>query len=380
MPKRILILGADGYIGWPLTRYLVKAGMNVTILDSGIKRKWEHLTNGKPILPVIDLSERARSLRVDYYHSDIMRDSLYHILADVKPDVIIHLAEQPSAPYSMIDRRHAIETQENNVLGTLNLIHAITSKCSDAHIIKLGSMGEYGTPNIDIEEGWLDVEHKGRKDRVLYPKKPGSFYHLSKVHDSANLEFACRCWGLRVTDLNQGVVYGVSIADDDHLDPLRRTSFHYDALWGTVINRFVLQAVLGERISVYGGGEQVRSFLHLQDVMQCIHLVIENPADKGEFRVRNQYTNVSNILGLAKLVRSAVPGSRIEEYENPRRAIETEGHYYQPINRSFIDLGLEPKSLVDGVHELVKHVKEMVEEHDVHIDLKSIQPTVEWKQ
>ena len=155
-------------------------------------------------------------------------------MEQIRPEAIIHYAEQPSAPYSMRGRDSCFFTQHNNVMGTINLLFAMKKHCPNAHLIKLGTMGEYGTPNIDIEEGWINIEHKGRKDRVLFPKKPGSFYHLSKVHDSNNIEFACRVWGFKCTDLNQGCVYGVD-TDETKLDEKFSTSFHYDEVFGTVI-------------------------------------------------------------------------------------------------------------------------------------------------
>ena len=209
----------------------------------------------------------------------------------------------------MIDRKHAVYTQTNNVVGTLNLMYAIGEIDRDIHIVKLGTMGEYGQPNIDIEEGWLEVEHKGRKDRVLYPKKPGSFYHLSKVHDSHNLEFGCRIWDLRVTDLNQGVVYGQE-TEQTVLDPRLATRLDYDAVFGTVLNRFAIQAVLGQPLTVYGGGSQTRAFLDIRDTVECVRLACENPADAGEFRVFNQATEQFSLDELAKVVANSYPGRR----------------------------------------------------------------------
>ena len=215
-------------------------------------------------------------------------------MRDFAPDAIVHFAEQRAAPYSMVDRKHAVYTQVNNVVGNLNVLYAIAEINPDIHLVKLGTMGEYGTPNIDIEEGWLDVEHKGRRDRVLFPKRPGSFYHLSKVHDSHNIEFACRIWGIRATDLNQGVVYGQQ-TPETALDDRLATRFDYDAVFGTVLNRFVIQSVLGQPLTIYGNGTQTRGIIEIRDTVRCIQLACENPADKGEFRVFNQITEFMSL-------------------------------------------------------------------------------------
>ena len=179
----------------------------------------------------------------------------YSVVAEAKPDAIVHFGEQRSAPYSMIDREHAVYTQVNNVVGNLNVMYAIQETDPDIHLVKLGTMGEYGYPNIDIEEGFIEITHKGRTDVLPYPKQPGSFYHLSKVHDSHNIMFGCRIWGLRATDLNQGIVYGQSTKETD-VDPLLATRFDYDGVFGTVLNRFCVQAVTGHPLTVYGAGGQ----------------------------------------------------------------------------------------------------------------------------
>src|SRR5207237_297145 len=237
------------------------------------------------------------------------------------PDAVVHVAEQRAAPYSMIDREHAVFTQTNNVVGTLNLLFALKDLRPDCHLVKLGTMGEYGTPNIDIEEGYIEIEHRGRRDVLPFPKVPGSIYHLSKVHDSHNIHFACRTWGLAATDLNQGVVYGIT-TDETELDPELHTSFHYDAVFGTAPNRFCAQAVAGVPLTVYGSGGQKRSFLNIRDTLECVRLAVENAAEPGEYRVFNQFTEVFSVLELAELVAAAAGklclDARIEHLENPR--------------------------------------------------------------
>ncbi len=269
---------------------------------------------------------------------------------------MVHYAEQRAAPYSMIDRKHAVYTQTNNIVGTLNLMYAIGEIDRDIHIVKLGTMGEYGQPNIDIEEGWLEIEHKGRQDRVLYPKKPGSFYHLSKVHDSHNLEFGCRIWGLRVTDLNQGVVYGQE-TEQTVLDPQLATRLDYDAVFGTVLNRFAIQAVLGHPLTIYGGGSQTRAFLDIRDTVECIRLACENPADAGEFRVFNQATEQFSLARAGQAGRrTPSPASvDVEHIDNPR--VEIENHYYNFTHTALESLGLKPHLLGDTLleHDVRRH-------------------------
>jgi UDP-sulfoquinovose synthase len=293
---------------------------------------------------------------------------------DYRPETIVHYAEQRSAPYSMIDQHHAVYTQANNVVGTLNLLYAIAETDRDIHLVKLGTMGEYGTPNIDIEEGWIEVTHKGRRDTMLYPKRPGSFYHLSKVHDSHNIEFACRIWGLRATDLNQGVVYGVE-TDYTALDPRLATRFDYDGVFGTVLNRMVLQAVLGHPLTVYGSGGQTRGLLNIVDTVECIRLSAENPAERGEFRVFNQFTEQLSVRQIAETIAQAYPGPcSIEQLENPR--VEQEEHYYRAAHTRLLDLGLVPhllnETLIDSLFAVVKR-------HKRRVVPSAIDPTVRWR-
>jgi UDP-sulfoquinovose synthase len=286
----------------------------------------------------------------------------------------VHFAEQRAAPYSMIDRQHAVYTQHNNVIGTLNLMYAVAEIDPEIHLVKLGTMGEYGTPNIDIEEGWLEVEHNGRTDRMLYPKKPGSFYHLSKVHDSHNLEFGCRVWGLRVTDLNQGVVYGQQTTQTIR-DSRLATRFDYDAVFGTVLNRFVIQAVLGEPLTVYGTGGQTRGVIDIRDTVECIRLAVENPVDAGEFRVFNQMTESYSVSEIAALVADRFPGPvQIEHLENPR--VEQGEHYYNVKHTGLVGLGLNPHLLSDT---LIESMFDIVAANKDRVDLDALLPTVRWK-
>ena len=382
---KILILGGDGYLGWPTAMFFSKQGHDVRILDNFIKKKIENEENVKPLFPQITLGERVDlwnknvNKPIDFVVGDLLNHRLlYDVLESFKPDTIIHYAEQPSAPYSMKGRDACYFTQHNNVLGTINLLFGMKKHCPDAHLIKLGTMGEYGTPNIDIEEGWLEITHKGRKDRVLYPKKPMSFYHLSKVHDSNNIEFACRVWGTKCTDLNQGCVYGLE-TEESKMDEKMSTSFHYDQVFGTVINRFICQSIIGKDLTVYGKGTQTRGYLNIIDTLNCVNIATNNPASTGEFRVFNQYTEVLSINDIAKNIISAASQigikSKIKNIENPRT--EQEDHYYKPNNESLIKLGLKPIKIGDNV--LPNMMKKALQYKDRILE-QTILPTIKWKQ
>jgi UDP-sulfoquinovose synthase len=383
---RILVLGGDGYLGWPTAMHFSQLGHDVLVVDNLAKRQWEAEIDSSPLQPLPTLRHRVRvwqeatGKEIGVAIGDIAENTrfVYETFREFQPEAVIHYAEQPSAPYSMVGREHAAYTQRNNVIGTLNVIHAMMSHVPDAHLVKLGTMGEYGTPNIDIEEGWLDIEHNGRKDRLPFPKLPGSFYHLSKVHDSHNIHFACRIWGLRATDLNQGVVYGISTDETELHDDLH-TSFHYDAVFGTVLNRYCAQAVVEQPLTVYGAGGQKRSLLNIRDTLQCVRLAVENPADVGEFRVFNQFTEVFTVLELAEIVVAAGKHVGIEvqvsHIDNPR--VEAEEHYYNPRNDALLALGLKPRLLSD---ELVEDMLNRVARHAGAIDRATLLPTVRWRE
>jgi len=387
---RICVLGGDGYLGWPTSLYFSARGYQILILDNFAKRGWEAACGVRPLWPIPPLSVRidrwhASALRgavapIRFEHCDVSEDyeQLAGALRVFRPDAVIHYAEQPSAPFSMASRYNALETQRNNVLGTLNLIFAMREVCPDAHLIKLGTMGEYGTPNIDIEEGWLEIEHNGRQDRVLYPKRPGSLYHLTKVHDSANLEFACRVWNMRVTDLNQGVVYGM-VTDEVTAGDGLHTSFHYDGVFGTVLNRFIMQAVLGVPLTIYGRGNQVRGMLNIRDTLRCVELATLNPASPGEFRVFNQFTEQWSVRQLADAVANAggALGYRvlIGQLENPR--VEAEDHYYNAKHQALDDLGMTAHLLDQSV--LTEMIQQVARDKE-RVDRASIFPNIDWRK
>ncbi len=381
---KICVPGGDGYCGWATALYLSRKGHQVAVIDNFVRRQWDFELGAQTLTPIQPLADRIRVWRqltghtIELFVGD-MND--YEFLSGVidtfRPDAVVHFAEQRSAPYSMIDRKHAVFTQVNNVVGTLNLLFALRELKPDCHLVKLGTMGEYGTPNIDIEEGYIRVEHNGRSDVLPFPKQPGSFYHLSKVHDSHNLMFACKVWGLRATDLNQGVVYG-TVTDEVVLDEALINRFDYDDVFGTVLNRFCVQAAAGHPLTVYGKGGQTRGFLDLRDTVRCIEIACLNPAKAGECRVFNQFTEQFSVLELAEMVQAAgwKLGMRveIEHCEDPR--VESEEHYYNAKHSKLIDLGLQPHYLSDSLLDSLMNIA--VQYRD-RIDTSLFQPQVQWR-
>jgi len=381
---RILVLGGDGYLGWPTAMYLSARGHDVGVVDNFAKRRWEMELNVEPLMPIRTLHDRVKA-----WH-EVTRKNIELFVGDLRsyelvrqafeafgPEAIVHYGEQPSAPYSMIDHSRAVFTQMNNLAGTLNVLWAMRELFPASHLVKLGTMGEYGTPNIDIEEGFIEIEYKGRKDVLPYPKQAGSFYHLTKVHDSHNILFACRAWKLRSTDLNQGVVYGIE-TDETGLDERLATSFHYDEVFGTALNRFCVQAVAGIPLTVYGRGGQTRGFLNIRDTLRCVELSILNPPQAGEYRVFNQFTETFNVLELAQMVKaqSEKLGLKVQinHLKNPR--VEAEQHYYNPKHTKLIELGLQPRLLSD---ELLQSIVKRVQEHAQRIKKDIILPRVTWE-
>jgi len=380
---KIAVLGGDGYCGWATALYL-KKGHQVAIVDSLIRRHWDNELGVQTLTPIQTLPERLRAWHdltgktIESYVGDITEfEFLGSFIREFSPDAVIHFAEQRSAPYSMIDRRHAVGTQVNNVVGTLNLAFALREFKKDCHLIKLGTMGEYGTPNIDIEEGYIEIEHNGRKDTLPFPKQPGSFYHLSKVHDSHNIAFCCKIWGLRATDLNQGVVYG-TVTDETLLGESLINRFDYDEVFGTVLNRFCVQAAIGHPLTVYGKGGQTRGFLDIRDTVRCIEIACLHPAAPGEFRVFNQFTEQFSVLDLANAVQSAAKelGLKVEIDHLPDPRVEAEAHYYNAKHSKLIDLGLQPhllsSSLLDSLMNIAIRYKDCV-------DLSVMMPQVNWR-
>ena len=382
---KVLVIGGDGYCGWATALYLSNRGYEVGILDSLVRRHWDMELCSDTLTPITPIHQRIQRWRdltgksIDLFIGDITNyDFLIRSLRQFQPDTIVHFGEQRSAPFSMIDREHAVMTQVNNVVGTLNLLYAMKEEFPDCHLVKLGTMGEYGTPNIDIEEGYITIEHNGRKDTLPYPKQPGSMYHLSKVHDSHNIHFACRIWGLRATDLNQGVVYGV-LTEETGMDEMLINRLDYDGVFGTALNRFCIQAAIGHPLTVYGKGGQTRGFLDIRDTVQCMELAIVNPAQPGEFRVFNQFTELFSVADLAQQVQKAgsAMGLKVEvkNLDNPR--IEKEEHYFNAKNTNLINLGLQPHYLSDS---LLDSLMNFALKYKHRVDVSQVLPKVKWQR
>jgi UDP-sulfoquinovose synthase len=383
---RVLILGGDGYLGWPTAMHFSMRGDEVHVVDNYLRRKMHAEAGTDSLTPIApNLASRVNAWRELTGHTILATEGdladwsvVERVFRDWTPEAIIHYGEIPSAPYSMMDRHRAALTQYNNVINTLNVLWAMHDFAPDAHLVKLGTMGEYGTPNIDIEEGWIEIQHGGRTDRMLYPKMPASLYHCSKVHDSTNIEFCCRAWGVRATDLNQGVVYGIE-TDETRIDPRLVTRFDYDDVHGTVLNRFCMQAVVGHPLTTYGKGNQTRGFLNIVDTLRCVELACRTPAAPGEFRVFNQFTEQFSINELAELVQVAcveygLKPAEIRHVENPR--VEKEDHYYNAKHTKLIDLGLEPHLLSET---LVGHVFKEIERHRHRLIKDHILPRTTWR-
>ena len=369
---KVLVLGGDGYLGWPTSMHLSAHGHDVVTVDNYLRRNISRAQDAEPLHAVPNLVERCRLWKAHSGYKIIpvigdlndwsFVDSLFR---EHTPEVVIHYAEQPSAPYSMSDRSSAHLTLMNNIGVTFNVISAVKEYCPDAHIIKLGTMGEYGTPNIDIEEGWIDIEHKGRSDRFLFPRQAGSLYHTTKIMDTDLLWFYVRMWGLKVTDLMQGPVYGLYTEENEGAPDLV-PHFSYDELFGTVLNRFIVQAVADYPLTVYGKGGQTRGYLNIKDTLNCVRLSLEHPPSPGELRVFNQFTETFSVNELANMVKSGASdiglSVMIDKVENPRK--ELEEHYYNPAHTGLLDLGLEPHLLTNDV---IIQMLQYVEKHSNEI-------------
>lgn len=380
---RVLILGGDGYLGWPTAMDFASGGHSVTVADNYMRRIIANATDSDALLPSPNLRERARIFEAVSGHSIAVEildladsQAMFDLVARTNPDTIIHYAEQPSAPYSMRGFVEAQQTFRNNLDVTFNVIWAAINFAPDAHIVKLGTMGEYGTPNIDIEEGWLDVTHKGRSDRFLFPRAAGSLYHTTKVLDTDLLWFYVRTHSLRVTDLMQGPVYGLSTKEAD-LDYRLLPNFHYDDIFGTVVNRFLVQAVAGMPLTVYGGGGQTRGYLNLRDTLQCVRLASETPADPGELRIFNQLTETFSVNEIAEKIRlvGRAIGLPVEVKSIPNPRKEREEHYYNPAHTGLLELGLQPNPMTE---EVLQEMFEKILPHKSRIVESRILPRVRW--
>lgn len=393
---KILILGGDGYLGWPTAMHFSSRGHDVTVVDNYLRREASKDIGVKFLYENPNLIERAKlwekvsGFKINVLIGDLREPNIIRSLFDGAvayswpenkaysgiPDTVIHYAEQPSAPYSMIDYKRANETLQNNIIVTNNLMFAVRDFSPSTHIIKLGTMGEYGTPKIDIEEGWIDISHKGKKDKFLFPRQASSVYHTSKIMDTDLLWFGTRMWKLRVTDLMQGPVYGV-ITEESLLDDNLKTHFNYDEVFGTVINRFLVQSIVGHPLTVYGKGGQTRGYLNIKDTLQCIDIAQKNPPEPGQMNIFNQIVETFSVNELAEKVKEAADEMgykvRIESIDNPR--IEAEDHYYNPTYQGLIDLGVKPNYLTK---EILQEMIQVLEKYQDNIDKSIITQGISW--
>jgi len=382
----VLIAGMDGYLGWTLAMYLTNRGHSVVGIDNFSRRKNVEEVGSWSATPIRSMDERLRGFKeihgkeIKFHEGDLREYSFVkEVVEKYKPDTIVHLGEQPCAPYSMIDVDHCVFTMTNNIVGTLNILYAMHEASPKTHLLKLGTMGEYGTPNIDIPEGFFEIEYRGRKDTLPFPRFAGSWYHWTKVHDTGNIMFACKIWGLRSTDIMQGVVYGTRT--DDIIDDRLLTRFDFDEVWGTALNRFVAQAIIGHTLTPYGLGGQTRGFIALRDSMQCLTLATENPPEKGEYRVFNQFDETYSVNELAEKVlkvgKKLGYDVKVKHPENPR--VEAEEHYYNPDHEGLYKLGFKP------IHPLEKELEIMFKDLERFRDRilrkkDRIMPTVYWRK
>jgi UDP-sulfoquinovose synthase len=395
--KDILILGGDGYLGWPTAMFFSNKGYEVTVVDNYFRRHICNDINADTLYSVPNLVERSK---IWYEKTGYMINVVIGDLTDpdftrslftginlsylwplnkkytVCPDTVIHYAEQPSAPYSLMNYKTSNFTLTNNLLVTNNLMFAVKDLAPEVHIIKLGTMGEYGTPNIDIEEGWLEITHKNRKDKFLFPRQAGSIYHTSKIMDTDLMWFGVRTWGLKVTDLMQGPVYGIE-TDESIIDGRLRTIFNYDEVFGTIVNRFITQTVAGYPLTVYGSGNQVRGYLNIKDTLQCVYLSEINPAKKGELKIFNQIMETLSVNDIANIVSTTARemgyDTQVKKVENPR--VEQEEHYYNPTYQGLQDLGVQPHLLTK---ESVQGMLRLVESHKKNINSGLFHMGVKW--
>ena len=382
---RVFIAGVDGYLGWSLAKYLAARGHEVGGADIFYRRNWVEEMGSWSATPICPMGDRLKVFRervgreLAFWEGDLREYGFVErIVREFQPDAIVHLGECPSAPYSMIDVHHAVFVQTNNIVSTFNLLFAMRDVRPQAHLVKLGTMGEYGTPNVDIPEGFFEIDYRGRRDRMVFPRNAGSWYHWSKVHGSHNVMFACKIWNLRATDVMQGVVFGTRF-DEGETDERLMTRLDFDQAFGTSVNRFCCQAVIGHPLTPFGRGHQRRGFLPLRDSMQCLTLVLENPPREGEYRVMNQFEEVYDITELAMKVRRVGDELGLDvtvcNLENPR--MELEEHHYNPDHQNLRDLGYKPTHDVEAemrimLRDLMKYRDRIAAKRDVLI------PDVRW--
>ncbi len=384
---KVIIFGADGYLGWPLALRLAAEGNKVIGIDNMATRRLVAEVGSDSALPILNMKDRVKAAKeisgydMEFIEGDVTNyEFVYSAIKESAPDTIVHFAEQRTAPYSMIDVHHANYTMVNNITGTINLIYAMRDINPDIHLVKLGTMGEFGTPKFDIpEDAYVETEINGKRDRITVPKFAGSWYHWTKVHDTNNLLFANKLWGIRTTDVMQGPVYGTRTKEI--IDERLHTRFDFDGVFGTVVNRYTAQAIAGIPLTPYGKGTQVRAFLSLEDSMRALDLLIKNPPERGAYRAVNQFMETLSMNEIAQTVSEAAKklgiNTTIQNVENPR--VEAEQHHYNPERKILPSLGMseiqETMDVVVGrmLKDLIPYKKRILEHKDV------IMPRTFWR-
>ena len=359
--KNIIVVGGDGFCGWPTALHLSKLGHNITIVDNMSRRDIDAEMGADSLTPIASMADRLAAwneqtgLTIAFEHIDVAKDfdAVITLMDAIKPDTIIHFGEQRAAPYSMKGIAQKRYTVDNNISGTHNLLAASVELGLDPHFVHLGTMGVYGYDDdgLEIPEGYLPVyvpgdEKQIMKRDILYPTNPGSVYHMTKSMDQLLFQFYAKNDHLRITDLHQGIVWGTQ-TDETRLDERLINRFDYDGDYGTVLNRFLMQAVVGHPLTVHGTGGQTRAFIHIQDTVKCLALAVENPPAKGEkVAILNQMTETHTVRELAQLVAEA-SGAQIANVDNPRN--EAAENDLRGSNKTFLSLGLKPVTLAEGL-------------------------------
>lgn len=387
MNKKILVLGGDGFCGWPTSLHLSNLGNEVAIIDNLSRRNIDNELGVSSLTPIKSVSKRLKkwsqltSKEIQFFNIDIAAeyDKFLQLIMDYEPDVIVHFAEQRAAPYSMKSSAHKRYTVSNNVNGTHNVLAAIVDSGLDIHLVHLGTMGVYGygTAGMKIPEGYLKIGVKQSAgeyvdQEILYPVNPGSIYHLTKTQDQLLFAYYCKNDSLRITDLHQGIVWGTQTTET-RLDADLINRFDYDGDYGTVLNRFLMQAAINYPLTVHGTGGQTRAFIHIQDTVKCVSLAIENSPKKGDrVKILNQMTETHRVRDLANLV-ADISGAKIELVPNPRN--ESDENELIVENQTFLDLGLEPITLEAGILE---EITEIAQKYSSHCDLEKIPCVSLW--